>query len=84
MIMGKVLTFMFVFQNGGTSCPACRALSTSVTPSRALQLVIDVLLRADPSRGRTDREKQQADEIYRPGQILRVRFILCYVWRFLK
>ncbi|KAI0322011.1 hypothetical protein OF83DRAFT_1050174 [Amylostereum chailletii] len=59
-------------RNGGTSCPACRALSTSVSPSRVLQVMIDILLRADPSRGRTDREKQQADEIYRPGRALRI------------
>ncbi|EIM86010.1 uncharacterized protein STEHIDRAFT_59109 [Stereum hirsutum FP-91666 SS1] len=59
-------------RNGGTNCPACRGLSTSVTPSRILQVMVDVLLRADPSRGRTDREKQQADEIYRPGQSFRI------------
>src|SRR6266851_3584196 len=35
--------------------------------------MIDVLLRADPSRARTDREKQQADEVYRPGNSFRVR-----------
>jgi E3 ubiquitin-protein ligase CHFR len=35
--------------------------------------MIDVLLRTDPSRARTDREKQQADDIYKPGLTFRVR-----------
>ncbi|KAI0044421.1 hypothetical protein FA95DRAFT_1497101 [Auriscalpium vulgare] len=63
--------FLWV-RNGGSNCPACRSVSTSVTPSRALQVMVDVLLRADPSRGRTEREKQQADEIYRSGQSFRI------------
>jgi len=60
-------------QNGGASCPSCRGLSTSVMPSRILQSMVNVLLRADPSRVRTPSERAQADEIYRPGQSLRVR-----------
>ena len=60
-------------QNGGTNCPACRSVSNNVAPSRILQVMVDVLLRADPSRARTDREKQQADELYKPGFSLRVR-----------
>ena len=60
-------------QNGGTSCPSCRGLSTSVIPSRVLQCMVNILLRADPSRVRTPSERAQADEIYRPGQSLRVR-----------
>ena len=60
-------------QNGGTNCPACRSVSTNVAPSRILQVMVDVLLRADSSRARTDREKQQADEIYKPGFSFRVR-----------
>ncbi|KAF9651611.1 hypothetical protein BDM02DRAFT_3110352 [Thelephora ganbajun] len=59
-------------KNGGTSCPSCRGLSTSVIPSRALQSMVNVLLRADPSRIRTPSERAQADEIYRPGQSLRI------------
>ena len=61
-----------IYQNGGTTCPSCRGLSTSVIPSRALQSMVNVLLRADPSRIRTPSERSQADEIYRPGQSLRV------------
>ena len=41
--------------------------------------MVDVLLRADPSRGRSEREKQQADEIYRPGQSFRVCFHLFFL-----
>ncbi|VDC00707.1 unnamed protein product [Peniophora sp. CBMAI 1063] len=59
-------------RNGGTSCPACRAVSTSVTNSRVLQLMIDILLRHDPTRARTQRERDQADAIYRSGQSLRI------------
>ncbi|KAJ7442637.1 hypothetical protein FB451DRAFT_1297091 [Mycena latifolia] len=51
-------------RNGGTNCPACRGVSTSVTPFRALQSVLDVLLRVAPHKARTERERQQADEIY--------------------
>ncbi|KAJ7176006.1 hypothetical protein C8R46DRAFT_1080386 [Mycena filopes] len=51
-------------RNGGTNCPHCRGLSTTVTPFRALQSVLDVLLRAAPHKARTERERQQADEIY--------------------
>ncbi|KAI0249647.1 hypothetical protein BJV78DRAFT_1155718 [Lactifluus subvellereus] len=42
-------------------------VSTNVAPSRILQAMVNVLLRADPSRARTDREKQQVDEVYKPG-----------------
>ncbi|KAF7314508.1 RING-type domain-containing protein [Mycena kentingensis (nom. inval.)] len=51
-------------RNGGTNCPACRGISTSVVPFRPLQTIIDVLLRAAPDRARTQRERDQADEIY--------------------
>lgn len=69
------LTHLATSQVGGTNCPACRGVSSSVTPSRVLQVMIDVLLRADPSRARTDREKQQADEVYKSGQSFRVRIL---------
>ncbi|KAF5382644.1 hypothetical protein D9615_002795 [Tricholomella constricta] len=59
-------------RNGGTNCPACRGLSTIVTPFRALQSVIDTLLRAAPHKARTERERQQADEIYRLGHSMRI------------
>jgi E3 ubiquitin-protein ligase CHFR len=68
-----LVTHYFLSQNGGTNCPACRSISTNVSSSRVLQVMIDVLLRADPSRARTDREKQQADEVYKPGLSFRVR-----------
>ncbi|KAF7298869.1 RING-type domain-containing protein [Mycena indigotica] len=51
-------------RNGGTNCPACRGLSTTVTPFRPLQTILDLLLRAAPQKARTERERQQADEIY--------------------
>lgn len=44
-----------------------------VTPFRALQGVIDTLLRAAPHKTRTERERQQADEIYKVGNSMRVR-----------
>ena len=59
-------------QNNGTNCPACRGLTTIVTPFRALQGIVDALLRAAPHKARTERERQQADEIYRGGQSMRV------------
>ncbi|KAF8073617.1 hypothetical protein FPV67DRAFT_756803 [Lyophyllum atratum] len=59
-------------RNGGTNCPACRGVSTIVTPFRALQSVIDTLLRAAPHKARTERERQQADEIYKVGNSMRI------------
>ncbi|TFK40665.1 hypothetical protein BDQ12DRAFT_679831 [Crucibulum laeve] len=59
-------------RNGGANCPACRGVSNAlVTPFRGLQAVVDTLLRFAPHKARTDRERQQADEIYKPGQSLR-------------
>lgn len=59
-------------QNGGTNCPACRGQSTIVSPFRALQTVVDTLLRLAPHKARTEREREQADELYKVGQSLRV------------
>ncbi|KAI9573642.1 hypothetical protein HD554DRAFT_911186 [Boletus coccyginus] len=59
-------------KNGGTNCPACRGISNFVTPSRPLQTIVDVLLRAEPSRTRTERERIQADEIYKAGSSMRI------------
>ncbi|KAI0699101.1 hypothetical protein BC835DRAFT_1332276 [Cytidiella melzeri] len=59
-------------RNGGTHCPACRGISSSVTPSRALQTIADILVRAAPSRARTANERIQADEIYKAGVVLRI------------
>ncbi|KAG6868626.1 hypothetical protein C0993_000216 [Termitomyces sp. T159_Od127] len=62
----------FLQSNGGTNCPACRGPSSVVTPFRALQSVVDALLRAAPHKGRTERERQQADEIYNAGHSIRI------------
>ncbi|PFH53892.1 hypothetical protein AMATHDRAFT_53537 [Amanita thiersii Skay4041] len=58
-------------RNSGTNCPACRQASDAVVPFRPLQAMIDTLLRAAPSKARTERERQQADEVY-TGQPLRL------------
>ncbi|PCH40105.1 hypothetical protein WOLCODRAFT_23844 [Wolfiporia cocos MD-104 SS10] len=59
-------------RNGGTNCPACRSTSAVVTPSRALQTMVEILLRAAPSKIRPENERIQADEIYRAGMSLRI------------
>ncbi|KAJ3500691.1 hypothetical protein NLJ89_g9681 [Agrocybe chaxingu] len=59
-------------RHGGTSCPACRGLATVAMPFRALQTVIDSLLRAAPHKARTERERQQADEVYKSGHSIRI------------
>lgn len=41
-------------------------------PFRALQSVVDSLLRAAPQKARTERERQQADEVYKLGHSIRV------------
>ncbi|KAI0632141.1 hypothetical protein C8Q77DRAFT_1218635 [Trametes polyzona] len=58
--------------NGGTSCPACRTVSTSVSFSRPLQTVVDTLLRHAPDKARSVSERMQADAIYQPGLHLRI------------
>ncbi|KAJ2987968.1 hypothetical protein NUW54_g9267 [Trametes sanguinea] len=59
-------------ENGGTSCPACRTVSTSVSFSRPLQTVVDTLLRHAPGKARSASERMQADAIYHPGVHLRI------------
>ncbi|KAJ8595226.1 hypothetical protein M405DRAFT_857457 [Rhizopogon salebrosus TDB-379] len=71
-IPASVPTHFHSSSNGGTNCPACRGISTAVTPSRPLQSIVDILLRADPSRVRAERERIQADEIYKPGCSVRI------------
>ncbi|KLO16760.1 hypothetical protein SCHPADRAFT_822691 [Schizopora paradoxa] len=51
-------------RNGGTNCPKCRGPSSSIVPSKPLQVIADVLARADPSRARSERERAQADDVY--------------------
>jgi hypothetical protein len=38
-------------------------------PSRAIEKMVEVLIRADPSHARSEREKAQADEIYLNGNL---------------
>ncbi|KAH9854701.1 hypothetical protein C2E23DRAFT_62045 [Lenzites betulinus] len=59
-------------RNGGTSCPACRTVSTSVSFSRPLQSVVDTLIRHVPGKARSVSERMQADAIYQPGLHLRI------------
>ena len=65
-----LLLIILLPQNGGTNCPACRGLSTVAMPFRGLQSVINTLLCAAPHKARTERERQQADEIYKAGHSL--------------
>ncbi|KAF8195478.1 hypothetical protein BJ912DRAFT_143278 [Pholiota molesta] len=59
-------------RNGGTNCPACRGVATVAMPFRALQPLIDTLLRNSPQKARTEREREQADEVYKNGQSIRI------------
>lgn len=45
----------------------------AATPFRALQGVVDTLVRIAPEKARAERERQQADEVYKAGTNLRVR-----------
>lgn len=65
---------LFVYQNGGTNCPACRGVATVAMPFRAIQPLIDTLLRTAPHKARAERERAQADEVYKAGQTIRVRY----------
>lgn len=44
-------------------------------PSRTLQSIVNILLRAAPSKARTESERAQADEVYKPGTSLVVRIL---------
>lgn len=59
-------------KNGGTNCPVCRGISTVAAPSRTLQKLVDLLLRHAPSKVRPEGERMQADDVYRPGDTLRI------------
>ncbi|KAL0961296.1 hypothetical protein HGRIS_006255 [Hohenbuehelia grisea] len=59
-------------RNGGTNCPACRGVSNAVTPFRAIQPILDMLLRAAPHMARSERERIQADELYENGKSMRI------------
>ncbi|EAU85893.1 hypothetical protein CC1G_02916 [Coprinopsis cinerea okayama7 len=59
-------------RNGGTNCPACRGVSSLVTPFRAIQPLLDTLLRLAPEKTRAAGERAQADEVYRHGSSLRI------------
>lgn len=59
-------------KNGGTNCPACRAMALAATPSRPLQIMADLFARHVPSRARSVNERMQADEIYKAGMALRI------------
>jgi len=47
-------------------------MATVAVPFRAIQPLVDSLLRKAPERTRTEREREQADEIYKSGQPIRV------------
>jgi E3 ubiquitin-protein ligase CHFR len=67
---GSCLTLWF--HNGGTTCPQCRQAATNAIPFRAIQSLIDLLLHLCPGKGRTQRDMQQADAIYRQGTDIKV------------
>jgi E3 ubiquitin-protein ligase CHFR len=47
-------------------------MSTVATPSRTVQAMVDVLLKAAPFYARTERERRQADEVYKAGTTINV------------
>ncbi|CCM03520.1 uncharacterized protein FIBRA_05654 [Fibroporia radiculosa] len=49
-----------------------RSISTLVSPSRHVQSLVDLLLRAAPLKNRPENERLQADELYRTGLPLRI------------
>ncbi|PPQ81270.1 hypothetical protein CVT25_015054 [Psilocybe cyanescens] len=59
-------------RNGGTNCPACRGVATIAMPFRSIQPLIEILLRNAPERARTQRERDQADEVYKAGLSIRI------------
>lgn len=54
------------------SCPACRTAATHATASRTIQSIVDLLVRNRPDLQRTERERQQADEICPPCAEIKV------------
>lgn len=56
-------------------CPTCRGTSTVAMPFRALQPIVDAVIRNAPHKIRAEREREQADEVYKGGLSIRVQYI---------
>ncbi|KZT51126.1 hypothetical protein CALCODRAFT_512892 [Calocera cornea HHB12733] len=59
-------------RNGGTACPTCRSPSDSIHQARFLQGLVDLLIRFRPEAERSAKEREEADAIWLPGQLLPV------------
>ncbi|KZO97175.1 hypothetical protein CALVIDRAFT_514000 [Calocera viscosa TUFC12733] len=57
-------------RNGGTACPTCRSPSDSIHQARFLQGLIDLLIRFRPEAERSAKEREEADAVWLPGQLL--------------
>ncbi|KAH6625816.1 RING finger domain-containing protein [Boeremia exigua] len=70
---GACLKEWFSFQaSAATSihpytCPSCRASVRSTQPNATVTTLLDIFLKANPGRGKSDEEKKADKEKYRPG-----------------
>lgn len=70
---GACLKEWFAFQaSTATSlhpytCPSCRASVRSTQPNATVTTLLDIFLKANPSRGKSDAEKRADRDKYRPG-----------------
>ena len=70
---GACLKEWFAFQaSAATSihpytCPSCRASVRSTQPNATVTTLLEIFLKANPGRGKSDEEKKADKEKYRPG-----------------
>ncbi|KAF3033958.1 hypothetical protein E8E12_002418 [Didymella heteroderae] len=70
---GACLKEWFAFQaSAATSihpytCPSCRASVRSTQPNATVTTLLDIFLKANPGRGKSDEEKKADKDKYRPG-----------------
>ncbi|KAK0644987.1 E3 ubiquitin/ISG15 ligase TRIM25 [Lasiodiplodia hormozganensis] len=49
------------------TCPSCRASVRATQPNATVTTLLDMFLHANPSRGKTDQEKDDMRKVYKPG-----------------
>ncbi|KAF4314224.1 putative ring finger domain-containing protein [Botryosphaeria dothidea] len=49
------------------TCPSCRASVRATQPNATVTTLLDMFLQANPSRGKSEQEKEDMRKIYKPG-----------------
>ena len=54
------------------TCPSCRAVVRETRPNATVTTLLDMYLSANPSRRKTEKDKQEIAKTYRPGDVVLV------------